>query len=341
MTPRPPAIAPLLLLALGVLLGGCRGGVQSALDPSGPAAETIAGLWWLMFWLGTAVFVAVVVLLGLALRRRANPEGPPLGARRFVVVSGLAIPAVILVVLLVFTLEATVALLPPRTLGPEFGRGRTLPEDPLTIRVEGFQWWWAVSYPEQGIVTANEIHIPTGRLVKLELLAADVIHSFWVPRLHGKMDLLPDHPNTFWIQADAPGRFRGQCAEFCGVQHALMAFVVVALPPDEFEAWTAAQARPKTIPTDPTLRRGYDVYLEACAHCHAIAGTPADGEAGPDLTHLASRLTLAAGTTPNTRDHLSTWITDPQRVKPGNLMPPSHLPPEDLQALLDYLATLE
>lgn len=312
-----------------VLLSGCGGSIQSALDPAGPAAAEIAWLWWLMLGLASAVLLAVVVLLGVAvLKRRQDDDeaGPPLGDWWFVVLSGLVVPSIILVALLFFTLRTTVSL--------------RVPDAPLTIQVVGHKWWWEIHYPEGGVTTANEIHIPAGQPVRLELSSADVIHSFWVPRLHGKMDLMPEHVNTFWIMADEPGVFRGQCAEFCGTQHALMALMVVAHAPGDFEAWLAEAARPVPAPQDSIQQRGFAVFMDACAHCHAIAGTPADGRIGPDLTHMSSRLTIGAGTVPNTRGNLSGWIADPQPLKPGNLMPPSFLPPEDLHALVDYLQSL-
>jgi cytochrome c oxidase subunit 2 len=205
-------------------------------------------------------------------------------------------------------------------------------------------WWWEVRYPEQGIVTANEIHVPAGQAVKLELTSVDVIHSFWAPSLHGKRDMIPGLTTTFWIQADQSGVYRGQCAEYCGLQHANMAFVVVALPPDEFAAWmserSAAPARPAPAapPSPADLPRGLAVFLRAgCAKCHSIRGTPAEGKLAPDLTHIGSRQTLAAGTVPNNRGNLAGWIANPQALKPGAKMPATYLPPEELFDLVSYL----
>jgi cytochrome c oxidase subunit 2 len=195
--------------------------------------------------------------------------------------------------------------------------------------------------PSSSFSTANEIHIPVGQPVELTLRSVDVIHSFWVPNLHGKKDLIPGQVNTLVLQADRPGIFRGQCAEFCGLQHANMALYVVAEPPDEFARWQERQRRPAPEPATDAARRGRDVFMaSSCVLCHKIGGTMAGGVAGPDLTHVASRLSLAAGTLPNTRGHRAGWIVDPQMHKPGNNMPPNLLSPGDLQALLSYLDTL-
>jgi cytochrome c oxidase subunit 2 len=217
-----------------------------------------------------------------------------------------------------------------------------LDEDALTIEVIGHQWWWEVRYPEQQLVTANEIHIPVGQPVTLKLTSADVIHSFWVPELHGKRDLIPGRVNDFWLQADEAGDYWGLCAEFCGTQHAKMLFVLVAEPPEMFEQWVAAQQTAAAEPTDTLTQQGFDIFMEAeCGTCHQIRGTPASGDFGPDLTHFASRLTLGAGAARNTRGTLAGWVVDPHGIKPGNLMPSSDVSGKDLQPLLAYLESLE
>lgn len=310
------------------LLGGCAyGGPQSMFGRGGPAAEQIESLWWLMFGLSMLVLAVVLVALWIAVFGK-RADGPPLGSTRFVVLGGLVIPGVIFITLLVFSLRTTWNL-------------RTPPAD-VTIEVVGHQFWWEVRYPDDGFAIANEIYIPTGRPVHLRLLAEDVIHSFWVPSLHGKMDMLPDFANNFWIQADRPGRYRGQCAEFCGVQHAMMAFWVVALEPSAYDAWLERRRSPSAEPATATQRRGLEVFNEAgCRSCHAIEGIGAEGEAGPELTDLGARLTLAAGTIANTRENLEAWIERPQAIKPGNLMPATVLSRADMDALLDYLLSLE
>ncbi len=316
----------LLVILLVLQLTACLGSdTQSMLHPVSLSAERIAGLWWFMLAVLGGVTLAVFVLLFLGMRLRGRPPG---GSTGFVVAGGIIVPALILVILLVVALRTTVALKPaPGT---------------FTIQVIGHQWWWEVRYPEWGIVTANEIHVPVGMDVRLEVWSADVIHSFWVPRLHGKIDLLPDIVNPFSIRADRPGEYRGQCAEFCGTQHAKMAFLVVAMPPAEFEAWVDERRMPPEPPADPALILGHDAFFEAQCHaCHAIRGTAAVGKVGPDLTHLGSRLTLGAGEIPNTLGNLQGWIANPQAIKPGNLMPRNYLPPKDLHAIATYLESLK
>jgi cytochrome c oxidase subunit II len=216
----------------------------------------------------------------------------------------------------------------------------------LTIALTGHRWWWSVQYlqPEGGAVstvTANEIHIPVGQRVRIELLARDVIHSLWVPRLNGKVDLVPGRTNTIWLHADRPGVYRGQCAEFCGLQHARMALYVVAHEPGEFERWLAREREPAAVPAaGSAVEAGFRVFQASCASCHTVRGTTARGVIGPDLTHVASRRSLAAGTLPNTIGHLSAWVAAPQRIKPGSGMPNPQLSAVALQQVGQYLATL-
>jgi cytochrome c oxidase subunit 2 len=210
--------------------------------------------------------------------------------------------------------------------------------DALRVVVTGHQWWWEIRYG--GVVTANEIHVPVGRTVVLELRSNDVIHSVWPISLSPKLDEIPGKNNSLSLRAERPGVFRGQCAEYCGHQHAKMAFLVVAEPAGSFERWLQAQREPAAPPADDLARRGQQVFLSTCALCHTVAGTPASGRAGPDLTHLAGRATIAAGTLPNTRGNLAGWILDPQAIKPGAYMPPSQLAPPDLHAVVAYLETL-
>jgi cytochrome c oxidase subunit 2 len=219
-------------------------------------------------------------------------------------------------------------------------------QDALPIRVTAHQWWWEVLYddPQPGRIfsTANEIHVPVGRPVVVTLLADDVIHSFWVPSLHGKKDLIPGRTNVIEFRADQPGTYRGFCAEFCGLQHAFMSFDVVAMPPQEFDAWAQHQREPAPEPADASARRGRELFLSgSCMLCHAVHGTPANARKAPDLTHVATRERLAAGRIPNTPQDLAAWIADPQKIKPGVNMPAHPLPPDDLQALVAYLGTLK
>jgi cytochrome c oxidase subunit 2 len=312
---------------LTLLLTQCAS-APSTLNPQGPAAARIATLWWILFGVGAAVYVVVMGLLLGALF--LSPGRWRRNGRRLVIIGGLIVPTIILVVVYGFTLTTLSALSP------------TLDEDALTIEVIGHQWWWEVRYPEQQVVTANEIHIPVGQQVTLKLTSADVIHSFWVPELHGKRDLIPGRVNDFWLQADEAGDYWGLCAEFCGTQHAKMLFVLVAEPPEMFEQWVAAQQTAAAEPTDTLTQQGFDIFMEAeCGTCHQIRGTPASGDFGPDLTHFASRLTLGAGAARNTRGTLAGWVVDPHGIKPGNLMPSSDVSGKDLQPLLAYLESLE
>ena len=316
--------------ASAVLLAGCHSDHnQSMLHPASPASAHIAWLWWVLFGVCTAVFVAVMILLAIAITPRSRPPKhiSPIG-NKFIVVCGIVLPAIILLGLLVVTLRAQVAL--------------EMPQTEVTVRVVGHMWWWEVHYPDQGIVTANEIHIPVGEPVRVELVSADVVHSLWVPNLQGKMDLLPDKTNITWLAAERPGIFRGQCAEYCGVQHALMALVVVASPREEFDQWIAARQQPEPVEETDLVRRGREVFFEStCHNCHSIAGSEAVGVRGPDLTHLASRQTIGAGLLPNNRGNLSGWISNPQALKPGNLMPRTHIDSEDFHALIAYLESLK
>jgi cytochrome c oxidase subunit 2 len=339
---------------------------QSALEPAGPGAADIASLWDLMFWLGSAVTVLVVALLLFALlRRRRADELPPeadrppdprgehanleaggrgregegrprserLGAR-WMVAGGIVFPAVVLTALFIFSLAAMGSTVPRR--------GDTAD---LTIEVTGRQWWWEVRYLDTAtsriVPSANEIHIPTGRRVRVLLRTDDVIHSFWVPGLQGKTDMIPGRTNVTWLEADAPGVWRGQCAEFCGIQHAKMALVVVAETPGEFERWLARERAPAAEPADSMLAAGRDAFLASgCVLCHAVRGTPARASVGPDLTHVASRRTLAAGELPNTTGNLYGWIAHPQALKPGSHMPAVEMTSDQLHAIARYLGSL-
>ncbi|HLU83462.1 MAG TPA: c-type cytochrome, partial [Trueperaceae bacterium] len=211
----------------------------------------------------------------------------------------------------------------------------------LTIEVIGHQWWWEVRYPESGVVTANEVVIPVGETVRLELSSVDVIHSFWVPVLNGKMDLIPGQTTSLPLEASLAGEYFGFCAEFCGVQHARMNLLVVAQERSDFDAWLATQQLAAPPPNDATTLAGQQVFLgSACVYCHTVRGTNASGKLGPDLTHLASRRLLGAGALPNTRGNLAGWIVNSQTTKPGNRMPPMYLGGSELQSLLAYLETL-
>ncbi len=331
---RAVALLPLMALA------GCDGW-QSALAPHGPQAERSFGLFQLFLAVSAVVWLLVVLGLALALwHRRTSLPGPPLALderaekRGERIVTGLAVLTAAILVVLTIASYLT-------------GRGLAAMQgtEALTIRVTGHQWWWEVTYedpsPHRVLGTANEIVIPVGRPIRLKLQSTDVIHSLWVPNLFGKRDLITGHTTDIHFRADAPGEYRGQCAEFCGAQHAHMALLIRARPAEEFEAWREAQLKPADPPQDETRQRGLQVLLTGpCVMCHRVRGTLAGGSVAPDLTHLASRSTLAAGTLPLTRGTLAAWITDPQAIKPGANMPQIKLPPEDFQALLSYLEGL-
>jgi cytochrome c oxidase subunit II len=307
--------------------------MHHVLGSAGPQALHIEVLWWLTLAVCTAVFIVVftAVLWALIRAPRAGPATPPELARardrgaQIGLVTALALSAVLLVALSLASFFTDRAL---AGLGPA----------QLTVEVTGHQWWWEIRY-QDGFTTANELHIPLGKPVLVKLAAPDVIHSFWVPNLSGKKDLIPGREATLTLRADKPGVYRGQCAEFCGLQHAKMAFLVIAEPPPQYEAWAAAEKRPAREPAD---RRGRDVFMaRGCASCHAIQGTAAAGRKAPDLTHLASRRTLASASLPNTVGHLAGWILDPQTIKPGASMPATAMKPEELNALLAFLGALK
>jgi cytochrome c oxidase subunit II len=324
---RPVAVAALAMLTPS----GCAGG---ALDPKGDGARTIAGGWWLMFGLGTAVFVLVLAVLGTAFwRGRGRSPGAPeeeSPSSLLIIGGGVVLPAVVIAVLVTVTIA--------------MGAGFDDRDDAaLRIDVVGHQYWWDVEYPDQGVRTANEIHVPAGRQVELTMTSNDVIHSFWVPQLHGKIDLIPGRTTTLRFEAEEPGTYRGQCAEFCSIGHAFMEILVVAVGEDDFAAWARTQAEPaRHLDENEPEFEGQQIFLgSSCVYCHRVDGTNASSRFGPDLTHLASRSTLGAGVLDNTRGNLGGWILDPQHHKPGNRMPATQLEAEELQRLLDYLESLD
>jgi cytochrome c oxidase subunit 2 len=335
---------PALLLAISDL--------QSALSPAGEQGGSITRLWWIYFWVLTVIFILVAIFLFLAmLPRRASPvesrpgalEETPESRERDLakVVIGAVIASIVVLFVLLFA---------------DFFAGRSIyalndqntgDADALTIKITGHQWWWQVDYenesePSKMMTTANELHVPVGRPVKLTLQSSDVIHSFWVPNMHGKKDLVPGHPTEMWLKATRRGTFRGQCAEFCGLQHAHMRLSFVADTPEEFEQWMKSSSSDAPQPATDAQERGRNVFMSnQCMMCHTINGTNARATVGPDLTHIASRPMLAAGAIPNTRGYLAGWIANPQNIKPGVRMPPNTLPSDDLNALLDYLESLK
>lgn len=319
-------------LPLGLLLlAGCRS-PQSALDTAGPGAARIASLWWVLLGIGGFVCLVVFFLVVWALVLRRGPHVQARrGGERTVVICGIVLPA--LVLLGVFGAGLHLMRQEQTSAAPDAG---------LPIEVVGHDWWWEVRYPDSGAVTANEVHIPVGRPVTITLRTQDVIHSFWVPSLTSKTDLIPGKVNTTWLRADRAGTFRGQCAEFCGLQHANMSFLVIADPPAVFDTWLAGAAAPAQDPTDALASHGAAAFqTQSCSACHTIRGTAANGTIGPDLTTFGSRRFLGAGAAPNDPGYLAGWIANSQTIKPGNLMPPQPLSPDDLRGLMAYLEGLK
>lgn len=327
--PRGPVAAASLLL----VLTACTGDPPSILEPAGPSAERVEWLWWFMFAVaaGVVAFVSALILFGALRRRsRADLRPEPRWATGLLVGGGIVFPVLALGLLWAFTLRDTAEL--------------ATPPGPPDVRIEvvGKRWWWDVRYPELGVVTANEIHVPVGKTVQVVLRSADVIHSVWVPELTPKVDMIPGRTNRMWFVADRAGTYRGQCAEFCGVQHAKMAFLVIAEPQSTFDVWVDAQREEAGASLVALENEGQAIFMDSpCVGCHTIRGTEAQGTVGPDLTHLASRRTLGAATIRNTAPNLVGWVANAQVFKPGALMPPVPLSTEELEALVAYLETLE
>ena len=311
--------------------------LHSILNPAGPQSLAIVRPWWLMFWTTTIVFVITLALFFLSLVRGRRAGQPTSTAMLTSAVSGaVTLTVVILFGLLVasiWTGRAVASTAPMNTATA------------VTIEVTGHQWWWEIAYDDpvaaRRVTLANEIHVPISRPIAIKVTSRDVIHSFWAPNIQQKRDLIPGYTTAIWMQADRPGVFHGQCAEFCGKQHAHMAFDVVAESEADFGRWLNAQRDPAREPQTADEERGRDVFMTArCSGCHTIRGTSASALAGPDLTHFASRLEIGAGARDNTEGHLSEWIANPHSVKPGNRMPANPFAPEDLRALTAYLASL-
>ncbi|MBV9219574.1 MAG: cytochrome c oxidase subunit II [Methylobacteriaceae bacterium] len=316
--------------------------VQSALDPHSPQGERLRDLIWMFTAVCGVVWLAVMIALAIAVWRRrasASPDPPALGRaaelRPTIVVGALVAMTAVTVLVLTGLSYAT----QKRALG-------RLPAAGMVLLVTGHQWWWEVEYeddePARTFTTANEIHVPVGVPVTIRLRADDVIHSFWVPSLMGKEDLIPGRENSIRFTAARAGIYRGQCAEFCGAQHAHMALLVVAQEKPDFDAWRDGQIRSADDPNEPERQKGLAAFLaKPCVMCHAVRGTSAAARVGPDLTHVGSRMTLAAGTLPLSRGTLAAWLADPQGVKPGSQMPFVQLDPNELNAISAYLEGLK
>jgi cytochrome c oxidase subunit II len=305
---------------------------QSALSPAGPQAGYLNQLWWIFFWVSAVVYLVVIAFLFKALKRPREEPAYDLKLKTWVTGATIA-TALILMGLLVTSVAVG------RVTG-DLGTGGA-----LKINLTGYQWWWKAEYEHpawsQRITAVNELHVPVGQPVILALTGADVIHSFWIPNIHGKRDLIPGEVNLISFRVDRAGVYRGQCGEYCGLQHAHMALFLVAEPKDVFDQWYNNQVKPAGQPSSEQETRGLEVFMQGpCSLCHTIRGTLAGGHAGPDLTHLKSRALIAAGTMKNNRDELRQWITNPHSLKPGVRMPANALDAHDMEALLAYLETL-
>ena len=325
------------LLLATVFASGCRG-MQSVLDVAGVHAKHIELMWNTMLWVCGVMYALVMIfLIGALMRaRRTHAAAQTTGATASTAS-------------LTQTLRGWMGLVIVGLLGltlTSYAVDRKLflaNQEGLTLEVTGQQWWWNVKYqndddPSQSFQTANEIHLPVDRPVHIQLRSTDVIHSFWVPNLHGKQDLIPGRDNQIYLWPTKTGRYRGQCAEFCGAQHANMAMYVIVESQQAFDRWRSQQLQPAAAPGDDTATHGQNLFMtSACPLCHTIRGTDAAGTTGPDLTHLASRQSLAAGTLLYNRGNLAGWLTAPQSVKPGNHMPRVAIDPGQFQALVTYL----
>ncbi|MBT9258862.1 MAG: cytochrome c oxidase subunit II [Clostridiales bacterium] len=303
---------------------------QSALHPAGPVAREQLSLIIFSFAIMTLVFVVVMGLLLYVLVRfrRRNHEGDPpqVEGNNLLELIWTGIPVILIIILAIPTLRTTFAL-------------AKVPDDRPVVKVDvvAHQFWWEFRYPELGITTANELVVPVGYVIDFHVTSQDVVHSFWVPRLGGKLDAIPGRNNHFWLQADEPGWYPGQCAQLCGESHSLMAFAVDVRTPEEFDAWVKKMKEPFQPPTSALEKEGMDVFAQSCQSCHAIAGTDFKGTIGPDLTKVGLRRTLGALTLRNTPEDMKAWIHDPASFKPGVLMPQIPLTDQQLNAVVAFL----
>lgn len=304
---------------------------MSALNPASPMARQVANVWWGMFAFATLVLVAVSAIWIYALARKprkTSDEDAIRINRRWVIGGGIVLPSLSIIVLLIFGIPTGRSMMPLPVEG----------EQPLKVEVTGHQWWWEVHYPDSGVTTANQLIIPAGRLVDVQVSSADVIHSFWIPRLGGKMDMLPGRTNVIRIQAGHTGVFHGQCSEFCGLQHTHMKLHVEAMEQADFDGWIAARENLRFTAGAPG--EAGQVFDDRCGQCHRVAGLSEGGRA-PDLTDLATRPSLGAGVIDNDSEGLRRWLREHKDLKFGNAMP-SHddIPPQTLDQMADWLETL-
>ena len=322
-----------LTMSFALLGGACASdaGPQDFLSPEGPIAERADGLWDITFGIAVAVFViveAVLVYTVIRFRRKPGREAAQFHGNTKVEVILTLIPTLILAGLAVPTVKAIADL-------------AKAPPNALEVNVTAKQFWWQYEYPDAEVMTANELHVPTGQPVVLNLEATDVIHSFWIPKLTGTQDAVPGRTNRMQFTAEEPGEYWGQCKEFCGLSHANMRLRVIAHEPAEFEQWLLDQQQPAEASLSGAAAEGQDIFLQTCATCHAVKGTDAQATTGPDLTHFASRDTFAGAMFKNNTENLKRWIDNPPAVKPGAQMPDYGLSAQEIDAVVAYLQTLE
>lgn len=329
----PVLVAVALAVALPATALAQQPPVPSPLQPVSPNAASIARLHNIIMAIALVIFLIVEALLiySVIRFRERDPDEVPrqIYGSVPVEVAWTVAPAIVVVILMILTFRTM------RTVAQA-------PQGTLDVQVTGHQWWWEFTYPDQGIVTAGELHVPVGEVVRLQLGSADVIHSFWPPQLAGKTDAMPGRTTHMWFRGTEIGVYQGHCAEFCGAQHANMRFLVVVESQADFDAWVAQHtAGPSEIASD-AAQRGQEIFMQsACVGCHTIEGTNAQGQTGPNLTHVGSRMTLAGGLLENTPENMAAWIQNPQAIKPDNLMPNLALPVDQVDALVAYLQGLE
>ncbi len=328
-------LAVALLPAILAIAAGCSASdPQNTFAPSGDVAKEINDLFFPIGWLTVVIFFLVEGLLIYILIRFRHRPGAALPKQTHgntrLELAWTAAPAALMAVIAIPVVMTIFSIAEPP-------KG----EKTLNVTVTASQWFWNYEYSDLGVVTSNEMHIPLDTPVVLTLKSNDVIHSFWVPKLGGKLDIVPGHTNTMWFNATEPGNYSGQCVEYCGTSHALMRFRVIAESQADFDTWVQAQKQPATFPSDLSARGGQQKFLATCAVCHTVSGTDAKGQVGPNLTHLASRGTIAAGIMDRTDENLATWLRDPTAVKPGSLMPNLGLTDDEIKDLVTYLNTLK
>lgn len=306
----------------------------SIFNTASPQAERIGSIGNGFLIAASAILLLVIVLaVFIVIRFRERPgtqEPNQVSGNRKLEIAMVGVPTLLVIAFFFWSVNTMSAVMP--------GHGKEQPD----IVVTGHQWWWQVNYRSKGVITANEIHLPVGRRVLLELRSADVIHDWWVPSLGAKMDMIPGSPNYLWLTAGRTGIFQGACSEFCGQQHAWMRIRVIAEPWNDYQAWLATQKQPPVRSTDSIANIGQALFMHAsCSSCHRIAGTPAAGTEGPDLTHFNSRKTMLAGLMSTSPEHIKQWLEDPQKIKPGAHMPRFIFGPDSIKAITAYLTQLK